>query len=276
MTGEPLCRRRWGAGLRTAVLLHGSTSSSNTWWQVAPKLADHGWTVEAFDPPSHGASPPARQPLTPALAAAAVRAELGTRTVDVLVGHSFGAAVAATLAAETPTIAQSLVLEELPGPASVAWPDEARTVLNSAVDARTDRAGAISRTRRDQPRWHDEDCEHAVDDLAGCHPPDIAAGLELGSHWLPLSTMRRITQPVLLLLAPDAPASTSSRTPPPSAAPTAAAHNKHSTPTPECWTPATASTATTRTDGSSTSTPPQVGEPQQTEFSIAPPSRLEG
>lgn len=137
------------------MLLHGSTSSSNTWWQVASELADRGWTVEAFDLPSHGASPSAQKPLTPALAAVAVRAEVGTRTIDVLVGHSFGAAVAATLAAETPTIAQSLVLEELPGPASVAWSDEARAVLSSAVDARTDRLGAVSRTRRDQPRWQE-------------------------------------------------------------------------------------------------------------------------
>lgn len=205
MTGEPLRRRRWGAGPRTAVLLHGSTSSSNTWWQVGPELADRGWTVDAFDLPSHGASPPAQQPLIPALAAVAVRAEVGTRTVDLLVGHSFGAAVAATLAAETPTIARSLVLEELPGPASVAWRDEARAVLSSAVEARTDRVGTLSRTRRDQPRWQEQDCEHAVDDLAGCHPPDIAAGLALGPDWLPLATMRRITRPVLLLLAPDAP-----------------------------------------------------------------------
>ena len=204
MTDEPLHRRRWGAGSRTAVLLHGSTSSSNTWWHVASELANRGWAVEAFDLPSHGASAALQRPLTPSAAAAGVRDAIGTRTIDVLVGHSFGAAVAATLVADAPATAHFLVLEELPGPASVAWSDEAGAVLSAAAGARADRLGAISRTRSDQPRWQDEDCEHAVDDLARCHPPDVAAGLSFGADWLPLSTMRRITRPVLLLLAPDA------------------------------------------------------------------------
>jgi pimeloyl-ACP methyl ester carboxylesterase len=64
-----LHQRVWGSGPRTVVLLHGSTSSSSTWWQVGPRLAESGWTVTAFDLPSHGSSPAARVPLTPQVAA---------------------------------------------------------------------------------------------------------------------------------------------------------------------------------------------------------------
>jgi pimeloyl-ACP methyl ester carboxylesterase len=96
------------------VLLHGSTSSSCTWWHVGPRLAESDSTVTAFDLPSHGSSPAARAPLTPQVAAAAVEAEIRRGTVDVLLGHSFGAAVATTLVAANPGLARHIVLEELP------------------------------------------------------------------------------------------------------------------------------------------------------------------
>jgi hypothetical protein len=87
---------------------------------------------------------------------------------------------------------------------SVASAAEACAVLTGAADARLDRAGLISRTTWDQPRWQEEDCRHAVDDLAACEEHDVAAGLELGGQWLPISLMQRIAAPVLLL-TPDAP-----------------------------------------------------------------------
>lgn len=96
----------------------------------------------------------------------------------MLLGHSFGAAVATTMAAANPGLVRHLVLEELPGRSSVAWAAEARAVLTGAADALLDRDGLISRTSRDQPRWQEEDCRHAVDDLAACHEHDVAAGLD--------------------------------------------------------------------------------------------------
>jgi hypothetical protein len=78
-------------------------------------------------------------------------------------------------------------------------------------------------------RWQEEDCRHAVDDLAACEEHDVAAGLELGGQWLPISLMQRIAAPVLLL-APDAQASTNSTTQRRSAAPNAAMHKQRSAP----------------------------------------------
>jgi pimeloyl-ACP methyl ester carboxylesterase len=40
----------------TAVLVHGMTADSRSWWQVAPRLAALGYRVLAPDLPGHGAS----------------------------------------------------------------------------------------------------------------------------------------------------------------------------------------------------------------------------
>lgn len=207
-----LHRRRWGAGPRTALLLHGSTSSSRTWWRVAPLLADRGWTVFALDLPSHGGSPAAGRALVPNVAADAVESELSEPQggpdigrVDVLAGHSFGAAVAVVLAARGTVSCSRLFLEELPGPRSVAWAQEAQAVVAGTAEARDRRDAVAARTREDQPLWTDEDCRYAVDDLASSHTDSITTGLGEGTTWLPRQTMRQIGVPVALLLAPDAP-----------------------------------------------------------------------
>ena len=94
--------RSWGGAGRRALLLHGSTSSSATWWQVGPALAEAGWRVKAPDLLGHGASPRAGRALTPEVAAGWVARELADRPLDLVVGHSFGAAVALSLLARGP------------------------------------------------------------------------------------------------------------------------------------------------------------------------------
>ncbi len=49
--------REWGDGERVAVLLHGITSSSATWWKLGPTLAARGYRVLAPDLRGHGQSP---------------------------------------------------------------------------------------------------------------------------------------------------------------------------------------------------------------------------
>ncbi len=193
--------RSWGAAERRALLLHGSTSSSATWWQVGPALADAGWRVKAPDLPAHGASPRADRALTPEVAAAAVAAELAARPLDLVIGHSFGAAVALALAARGLTI-RYLVLDELPGPTSCDWALEAESVLANVASARRDPAGALARMRAAQPRWSDRDCEQAVRDLASSGADEIAAGLRLGAEWAALGAAQ-LMGPTLVVVAPD-------------------------------------------------------------------------
>jgi pimeloyl-ACP methyl ester carboxylesterase len=191
--------RRWGTGPQHAVLLHGSTSSSATWWRAGPALAARGWSVTAPDLPGHGGGLAPGVPLLPGTAADVVRSQLGADPVDLLVGHSFGAAVALLLLDRGPA---RVVLEELPGRASVDWAAEAAAVRTGAAEARADPDGTLARTRAAQRRWADEDCRHAVHDLARCAADDVAGGLARGGDW---PRAEPVDVPVLLLLAPDAP-----------------------------------------------------------------------
>lgn len=54
MTG--LHVRNWGTGERFAVLVHGMTTDSGSWWHTGPELAEQGYRVIAPDLPGHGRS----------------------------------------------------------------------------------------------------------------------------------------------------------------------------------------------------------------------------
>lgn len=205
MSAGALAGRTWGDGDRRALLLHGSTSSSATWWRIGPALAELGWSVTALDLPGHSASPPLGQPLVPAVTATAVAATVRDTRFDLVAGHSFGAAVAVALVAAEPDIARRVVLEELPGPSSVDWEAEADAVADAAQDARRDLAAAVARTCAVQPRWARQDCQHAAADLATCYEQEVAAGLRRGGTWTPPRLLAAVRPPALLLLAPDAP-----------------------------------------------------------------------
>ncbi|MBO0981024.1 alpha/beta hydrolase [Microbacterium sp. SD291] len=87
---------------RTAVLLHGLMGSAESWWRVAPLLADRGFRVLALDLPGHGLSP--RDPhLTIDSAAASVVETVRSRASEgpiAAIGHSYGASVLAAAAHE--------------------------------------------------------------------------------------------------------------------------------------------------------------------------------
>ena len=191
--------RSWGAAGRRALLLHGSTSSSATWWKVGPALAEAGWRVKAPDLPAHGASPRVGRPLTPDVAARWLVRELADRPIDLVVGHSFGAAVALSLLEGGPEI-RSLVLVEPPGPRSVDWDAEAEAVLSSVGSARRDPTAADQWIREIQPHWSDRDCHQALHDLASSSAEEIAAGLRKGADW-PGIEANRLTIPTLVMAA---------------------------------------------------------------------------
>lgn len=174
--------RSWGASDRRALLLHGTGSSSGTWWQVGPALAEAGWRVKAPDLPSHGASPRAETALTPQVAARWLVHELAARPLDLVIGQGFGAATALALEQIGPPV-RHLVLDDLPGPHRVDWHAEASALRRRAAQARRDVDAEYARLRESRPEWADEDCRQVIGDLAHCCTTDIAAGLLQGAEW---------------------------------------------------------------------------------------------
>lgn len=109
--GLRLHYRDWGGAGRPIVLLHGLASNARIWDFVAPRLIGIGRVI-ALDQRGHGASdrPPdgygfdeVCRDLTAALLALDLRRPL-------IVGHSWGANVAVSLAAATPAVPAGIVL----------------------------------------------------------------------------------------------------------------------------------------------------------------------
>src|SRR4029453_2543474 len=127
-----LATRTWGegGGRPLALLVHGITSSSRSWWRFGPALGGGGSAGlggGGVARGGHGGSPPAGHGLGPADLAPdvveTVAAHLGggsrdgdaATPVDLLVGHSLGALVSLALLAERPRFARRLLLEGPPG-----------------------------------------------------------------------------------------------------------------------------------------------------------------
>ncbi len=107
----------WGEeGRPLAVLVHGVTASSRTWWRVSPWFAENGWRAVAVDLRGHGKSPRAAYGLGVEDLAGdlygTMAALLGPEErVDVLLGHSLGALAALALCREHGDLVERLVLE---------------------------------------------------------------------------------------------------------------------------------------------------------------------
>ena len=211
-----LATRAWDDGADPsrplAVLVHGVTSSSRTWWRVGPALARRGLRVLAVDLRGHGASP---RPVA-GLAATDLAADVAETVadgagdpgavppVDLLVGHSLGALVALELVTARPGFARRLVLEEPPGPSSVDW-------VGLADSMEVDRRRAVDdpeSLRRDleaeNPGWPPGEAERRVADLADCNATAIAAALRPGVPLDLAGLLAAVRLPTLLLLADEA------------------------------------------------------------------------
>ena len=142
-----LAVREWGSGERVAVLIHGLTSDSRSWWRFGPELAGRGYRVVAVDLPGHGASP-----------------RLPEYTVDGLIdslldsvparpalalGHSFGGWV---LGLAEDRLAPDRVAYEDP-----AWPP-ADPALRPVMEAQ--RGWTLDQVAAEFPRWPAEARQH--------------------------------------------------------------------------------------------------------------------
>ncbi|HET9562603.1 MAG TPA: alpha/beta fold hydrolase, partial [Propionibacteriaceae bacterium] len=98
------------------LLLHGLTSSSQSWRHVAPELGEH-FRVIAPDARGHGGSEWMRDYSFESMRDDVARfmEQVGILAA-IVIGHSMGAVTAYALAASRPDLIRLLVLEEMPPP----------------------------------------------------------------------------------------------------------------------------------------------------------------
>jgi pimeloyl-ACP methyl ester carboxylesterase len=204
--------RSWDAGAPEphplAVLVHGVTSSSRTWWRVGPALAGREFHVLAVDLRGHGASPRAEAGLAVADLAddvaetVAAVAGVGGR-VDLLVGHSLGALVALELVGRHPGFARRLVVEDPPGTSSVDWAGVAAGIESDTARATTDPEGLRRDLEAANPAWPAGEAERRVADLADCDGRAIADAVRPGVAFDLPALLAVARLPILMLLAEE-------------------------------------------------------------------------
>lgn len=192
-----------GNGRGTAVLLHGMMSLAGTWWRIGPALAARGWDVTALDLAAHGGHRLAG-PLTADALVDSVTAQV-SGPVDLLVGHSMGAATAIGTVVRRPGFARAVVLEDPPGGMARGNEELARGVELDADIARTDRDRLVRRSRAEHPGWAADDVENDVRGVEQADAVAVAAGLRAGLRgWdMPALVAGAGTVPVLVLAATE-------------------------------------------------------------------------
>lgn len=195
-----------GAAAPVAVLLHGITGWWRTWWRVGPVLAEHGWRVIAVDLPGHGGSPPIGGSITREEAAAELAATieaLGIAPVDVIIGHSLGAAVVMEVAHRRPELARRLVLEDPPGTDRSGDVPFQEQLEREVLYARKRPEAQIARLLSENPTWLEEDARQNVEGLQRCDIDGIAASIRRGMGSRVSDLVAALTMPALYLLAAD-------------------------------------------------------------------------
>jgi pimeloyl-ACP methyl ester carboxylesterase len=186
-----------------AVLVHGITSSSNTWWEVGPALAERGWRVVGVDLRGHGASPRGAGGLELDDLAADLAETVEERPVDLLVGHSLGALVAMSLLGSDPGFARRVVLEDPPCDQAFDGRQMASDIERDARWVR--RAPGVFRAALIAPpdRMRPTDADAKVANLLALDVDGVAAALRDRVGFDVVELARSVTVPALLFLGEE-------------------------------------------------------------------------
>jgi pimeloyl-ACP methyl ester carboxylesterase len=200
----------WGEEVSPlAVLVHGVTASSRTWWRVGPWFAENGWRAVAVDLRGHGKSPRATQGLGLEDLAGdlyeTVAALLGPEdSVDVLLGHSLGALAALELCRKHAGTVERLVLEEPPGSESIDFDEISRGVEADVARAREAPEAHKREQLEENPSWSEGDSIANVESLRDCDAEPIAATVRNGLHYDLTALIGSVEVPALLVLGSEA------------------------------------------------------------------------
>jgi pimeloyl-ACP methyl ester carboxylesterase len=182
-------------GERRALLLHGLGSDGATWWRLASQLAEDGYLVVAPDLRGHGRSPAAVDHAVAALAGDVVVLGDGW---DLVVGHSLGGAIAATLLAQPLGVAAAVLVDPV-----LRLDDAERPGLRQRLRAE---AGGVTpeEVRAVHPEWEERDVWRKVMATRAVTPDVVDAVFDDNDPWDVVSTTRAWQARVHLLAADPA------------------------------------------------------------------------
>lgn len=200
----PAQRVESGAQPPVVVLVHGVTGWWRTWWRVAPAMTARGWRVIGVDLRGHGESPPIEGVASAASLAADLGATLdglGVVPLDLLLGHSLGAAVCMELVHARPEVARRVALEDPPGQTRADDVEFQEHLEQEVMAARADPDAEVRRELAEHPSWLEEDARQNVEGRARCDVEGILASLRADTGVRAPELARRIAIPALYLVA---------------------------------------------------------------------------
>ena len=189
-----------------AVLVHGITGWSRTWWRAGPALAQRGWRVIGLDLRGHGNSPPiigVASAMTLATDIEVTMEHLAVDRVDAIVAHSLGAAVTMELVLRRPEIARRVVLEDPPGQTRADDPDFQASLERQVLAARRDPEAEVRRELAENPAWLPEDARQDVEGRAMSDLDGILASLRANTGVRAPELAPLLEVPALYLLADE-------------------------------------------------------------------------
>jgi pimeloyl-ACP methyl ester carboxylesterase len=200
--GTRLSYLQWGdpEQEQAALLLHGITSNAPTWWRLAPQLVGLGYRVVAFDMPGHGQSGETSDHRIDSVAGLMARAAAELRLDRMLViGHSWGGAVALAMAARRLSPVARLVLID---PALNLSAEVGKTRvpiftkgIGSSIEAL---APAIAQAN---PDWRAEDVHWKAEAMQQCRAEAVIGFFTKSGDWDLSARLADVEVPLLLLVA---------------------------------------------------------------------------
>jgi pimeloyl-ACP methyl ester carboxylesterase len=195
--GIDLSFLKWGERGAPLVLLHGITSSARGWWRVAPELAALGYHVYALDLPGHGHSQLLGEHRIDRVARLIAEA-LSALLLDkpVMIGHSWGGAVALTVASSI-EVARLVLVDPLLGMSSERSALRLPSFLEGLGLPPEQTLPALRAANQD---WQECDFVWKGEALQQCRA-EAVRGLFGTGDWQITPLLGQVEAPLLLLLA---------------------------------------------------------------------------
>lgn len=169
-----------------ALLVHGLSSDSDSWWRVAAALEADGWDVATVDLRGHGIGARAE---SYALTDYARDLDDGW---DLVVGHSLGGA-ASVLAAQRPHFTKLLVL--LDPVLDVPVADETAIIADQVAELDF----TAESLARDKPHWHELDRAAKLAGVQRVDPFAVTRTFSDTGRWDVRAEARALRMPTLIL-----------------------------------------------------------------------------